>query len=119
MTTEDVNVLISDLISKNFIDEERFAETYASGKFRIKKWGKVKIIRELKARNISDYSIKKGIAGIDDETYLETLKSLANKKLLLLKSGNKWEKNAKLKRYLSSKGYESDLIYAVLKEFIN
>jgi regulatory protein len=112
MDAEHVDVLISDLISNNFLNEERFAEAYVSGKFRIKKWGRVKIKRELKSRKISDYSIDKAIKQIDEEEYLETLKSLLEKKNI---SGqNQWEKKAKLKRFLSSKGYESNLIYDLL-----
>src|SRR5688572_5536586 len=71
---EDVDALISDLITHNFLNEQRFAEAYVSGKFRIKKWGRVKIRQQLKLRKISEYSIKKGMQVIDDEEYIKTAK---------------------------------------------
>ena len=62
-----VENVIADLIASNFINEERFAKAYAGGKFRIKKWGRVKISIELKRRKISTYCIKKGLAEIEEE----------------------------------------------------
>src|SRR4051812_72479 len=72
--------LISKLISENFINEERFAKTYAGGKFRIKKWGRIKIKEALKAKGISEYCIKKGLLEIDPTEYTSALLSLIEKK---------------------------------------
>ncbi len=116
MHYEDVDVLISDLISNNFLSEERFAEAFVSGKFRIKRWGKLKIKQHLKQKNISDYSIKKGLSQIDDDEYFETLEMLFTKKSEMVSGKTIWEKKAKIKRYLFNKGYESDLIYEVMKD---
>ena len=41
------------LIGENFINEERFAKAFAGGKFRIKKWGKIKIKQALKEKGLS------------------------------------------------------------------
>ena len=117
MHVEDHDVLIADLISNNFLNEERFAEAYASGKFRIKKWGKIKIKAHLKAKNISKYSTNKALKAIDLEEYDATIKLLAEKKWLQV-SGNHWEKLGKLKRYLHSKGYESDILSETIQKYI-
>ena len=69
-----VENVIAELIASNFINEERFAKAYAGGKFRIKKWGRVKISIELKRRKISTYCIKKGLAEIEEEEYVAYLK---------------------------------------------
>lgn len=114
LCTEDVDILISDLITHNFLNEERFAEAYVSGKFRIKKWGRVKIRQQLKLKKISDYSIRKGISVIDEDEYIKTAKELIESKSRLIKSKNKWDKINKLKRYLASKGYETDLVHHVV-----
>jgi len=74
------NQLIAHLISNKFIDEQRFAEAFVSGKFRIKKWGRIKITSHLKQKQISKYSIQKGLKEIDLNQYWETLLHLANKK---------------------------------------
>ena len=108
MHSEDTDILIADLITNNFLNEERFAEAYVSGKFRIKRWGRIKIRRELKARKISDYSINKAMTQIEEEEYRQTMKDLIESKKVTGK--NHWEKKMKLKRYLSSKGYETELI---------
>jgi len=111
---EDVDALISDLITHNFLNEQRFAEAYVSGKFRIKKWGRVKIRQQLKLRKISEYSIKKGMQVIDDDEYIKTAKELIAAKSRLIKSKNGWDKINKLKRYLSSKGYETELVHELV-----
>ena len=114
---EQQEQLIADLISNRFLDEERFAEAFASGKFRIKKWGKIKICQHLKQKHISEYSIKKALSAIDLEEYDQTLRSLAEKKSIELeKEKDSWQRKAKLVRYLNSKGYEQDLIYSLLED---
>jgi len=71
---------IAELISENFINEERFARVFAGGKFRIKKWGRIKIEGKLKSKNISEYCIKKGLEEIDEEDYQKTLRVVMEKK---------------------------------------
>src|ERR1041385_8010377 len=78
---KDVENLIAELISKNFLNEERFAKAFAGGKFRIKKWGRIKIRLELKRRKLSEYCIKKGLAEINEDDYRATMKKLADEKM--------------------------------------
>ncbi|MDX1445929.1 regulatory protein RecX [Lishizhenia sp.] len=112
---EDRNVLIADLISNRFLDEERFAESFVSGKFNIKKWGRNKIKQHLKQKRVSEYSIKKGLSIIEPDAYYSTLVHLAQRKKASLKaSENEWQQRAKVMRYLHAKGYEQDLIYEVM-----
>lgn len=106
--------IIADLISDDFINEERFAKAYVSGKFRIKKWGKMKIVKELKFRRISAYSINKGLKEIDYDDYLETLNSLLEKKSRTLNSKDKWDKRKKLTAFATQKGYEYEVIKEVM-----
>lgn len=116
---EDRNVLLADLISNNFLNEERYAETYVSGKVNIKRWGKIKIRQHLKQKAISDYSIKKAIGGISDEVYLGNLQRLAQHKYTTLKGPDDYNKKVKLYRYLSGKGYETDLIKETVEDLMN
>jgi regulatory protein len=115
---EDVDFLVSDLISNNFLNEQRFAEAFVSGKFRIKKWGRIKIKQHLKQKNISDYSIKKEITKINSDEYWQTLVSLAESKNKLIRAKDNWDKRIKLQRYLHSKGYEGDLIQDAITEML-
>ncbi len=114
--SDDVENIISDLITTNFLNEERFAKTYAGGKFRIKKWGRIKIKIELKKRSISPYCIKKAMEEIGDKDYIQTLKQLIIKKSKEIKGGKPQLRNYKLAQYAASRGFEQDLIWDLLKE---
>ncbi|PKR79914.1 RecX family transcriptional regulator [Brumimicrobium salinarum] len=115
---EDTNALISHLISYQFLDEQRFAESFVSGKHRIKKWGRNKIVAHLKQKGIPQYCINKGLETIDKEEYFESLVHIAERKWAE-KKGTTFEKKVKTQRYLANKGYEFDLIYSVLSDLEN
>ena len=113
----DVDELISKLIEENLLNEERFAVQFAGGKFRIKQWGRVKIRYELRQKQVSDYCVKKALAGLDDEDYVHTLQRLAEQKLKTLsKEKNIFVKKRKLMDHLRAKGYEPDLVNDWLKQ---
>lgn len=113
--SNDVENIIADLISNNFLNEERFAKAFAGGKFRIKKWGKVKIKIELKKRKLSDYCIRKGLEEIDDKAYIDTLKEVISKKLKENPKGKEHIRNYKAAQYALSRGFESDLVWDLLR----
>jgi regulatory protein len=108
---KEVDELLSELISENYLNEERFAIMFAGGKFRIKQWGRIKIKYALKQKQISEYCIKKALNAIDDTEYSKTLEKLFEQKLKTLKSEkNIFIKKRKLQDHLMQKGFESDLI---------
>ena len=80
LDNEDTNALISHLIEYKFLDEQRYADSFVSGKYRIKKWGRQKITAYLKQKAIPAKIIQSALTTIDDETYLENLNSLASRK---------------------------------------
>ena len=102
--------IISELISMNFLNEERFAKSYVRGKFRIKKWGKIKILNELRKRQISSLNIKRGMTEIDELEYIETLRRHVIKKKPLVEKLTYTDK-ARIARYCVQKGFESDLVW--------
>jgi regulatory protein len=106
------------LLQHNFLNEERFSKAFARGRFSIKNWGRIRIVNELKFRNISPYNIKTALKEIDEEDYLKTIQKVAEKKFAVINEPNTFKKRSKLLTYLSSKGYESDLIYEVVKSLI-
>lgn len=109
-----VENIIADLISNNYLNEERFAISFAGGKFRIKKWGRIKIKIELKKRKISGYCINKAMQEIDDKDYLKTLSELLNKKSKETKGGNERIRNYKIAQYAISRGFEPEIVWDVL-----
>lgn len=114
--SNDVENVIAHLITSGFLNEERFAKAFAGGKFRIKKWGRVKIKKELKARRISDYCIKQAMKEINEDDYLKTLKAVLAKKSKDIKGGKMLVRNYKIAQYAISRGFESDLIWEILNE---
>ncbi len=118
MIPQAIDEIISHLIQENYLNEERFAQSFARGKFNIKKWGRNRIINELKFRGISKYNVKTALKEIEDDIYLETLDKLAKKRLASIKETNKQKKRKKLADYLLYRGWESNLVYSKLKELI-
>lgn len=111
----DVEALMVRLLEENYLNEERFARAWAGGHFRLKKWGRIKIIQGLKQQGVSGYNLKIALAEIDGESYANTLRELARKKWDLLPEENKLSRQAKTFAYLQQKGYEPALIGPVLK----
>ncbi len=110
-----VEEIIADLVTDNFINEERFANAYASGKFRMKGWGKIKIKQGLKLKGISDYCIKNALSSIDLDDYHVKMKEVLLKRERVEKEKNAQKRIYKLANYLISRGYESDIVWRVLK----
>jgi len=102
------------LIQEDFLNEERFAIAYAGGKFRMKKWGRLKILRELQLRKISTYCINKAMKEITDEAYEKTLKQLIRQARKSYSTYNTFEQNHKVSKYLIAKGYEPALVWQYL-----
>lgn len=115
LATSDVEETISELISTNFLNEERFAFSYASGKFRLKQWGRRKIKQGLKSKGVPEKLISSALLSIDDADYIETLSSILSKKSLQLTERHPAKRKNKLVQYALSKGYETDLIFDSLK----
>ncbi len=108
--------IITELIIDNFLNEERFAKSYARGKFVFKKWGRIKIKQELKLRKLSAYCIKKGMQEIEDDDYQKTIEELLKKKDKYERETDPYKRRNKLARYLIQKGYESALIWKTIKQ---
>lgn len=113
-----IDTVINHLIENNFLNEERFAKSFARGKFNIKKWGKQRIIRELKAREISKYIIISALKEIPDEEYLRVFNILAEKKLSRIHENTPLIKKKKLAEYLLYRGWEPQLVYDKVNELI-
>ena len=110
--------IIMHLIEHNYLNEERFAKAFVRGKFRIKKWGKSRIIRELKFKGISKYNIDTALKEISEEDYFTTLHDLAEKKVNSMTEKNIYKKKKKVVDYLLYRGWESSLVYEKVNELI-
>lgn len=107
-------MILLSLMKDNFLNEERFSKSFARGKFRIKKWGKQRIVRELKFRNISAYNIKIALKEINEQEYIATLYELVAKKDKLVREENVFKRKKKIADYLLYRGFESNLVYEAI-----
>ena len=111
MIPEAIDVIIVHLIEHNFLNEERFAKTFVSGKFRIKRWGRNRLTFELKKKDISKVNINQALAEIEETDYIEVFNDLAEKKANSIKETNVYKKRKKLIDYQLYRGWESHLVY--------
>ena len=110
--------IIDQLTDEGFIDEERFAKLYAGGKFRNKKWGRERIIGELKARQISEDAIREGIREIDEDQYHENIVKMVEHKIATTDHSNPLLFRHRLSKPVIAKGYEPELVYGVIDELM-
>jgi regulatory protein len=110
---KDHDDIIATLIEENYLNEERFAIAFAGGKFRIKKWGRVKIKYELKQKQVSEYCIKKALKQIQEDEYEKVLEKLAIEKYASLKNEQYLIRKKKTMNYLIARGFEIDLVMGI------
>ena len=104
--------ILIELIQNKYLDEERFARSFCSGKFKIKRWGRNKIAFELSKLKVPKSCILLAMSEIDDIDYKNVIRHLANKKMALLKDKNSYVRKKKVVDSLLRKGYESELVWS-------
>ena len=119
MDLDEIDQIMVHLITENFINEERFACSFARGKHHIKHWGEIRIVNELKFRNISQTLINIALKEISSEEYLETFHSLAERHWNAIRESNTLKKRKKFCDYMLRRGFESSLVYDKVKELEN
>ncbi|HTH54543.1 MAG TPA: regulatory protein RecX [Cyclobacteriaceae bacterium] len=112
----EVDEILSRLITEGFLNEERYARAFAGGRFRMMKWGKLKIQRELEMAGLTPKCIARGLTEIDQKDYLKTLTGLIRKKSAQTSETDLFKKKNKLARFAIGKGYEPDLVWDVIRE---
>lgn len=118
MIPEAIDQIVTHLIKENYLNEERFAQSFARGKFKLKKWGRNRIVSELKQRNITQYDINIALKEINEIVYHKTLDILAKKRLEAIKETNIQKRKRKLTDYLLYRGWESHLVYDKILELV-
>lgn len=118
LSTSQVDTLVSQLITEGFLNEERFAKAYAGGKFRMKKWGRLKIQRELELLGLTRNCIQRGLKEIEAGDYSKTIKTLVRKKSISLQEPNLYRKRDKVTRYVIGKGFEPELVWEIVRDLL-
>lgn len=113
----DVEEIITNLITDGFLNEERFAKAFAGGKFRIKKWGRIKISHALESKGVSKNCVRIGLKEIDEVDYIATLRELLKEKSCREQTdSNIYVHRDRLSRYAIQKGYEPELVWKEIRE---
>lgn len=107
----DVDEIITELITEGFLNEERFAKAFAGGKFRMKKWGRIRITHALEAKGVSGNCIAIGLREIDESDYVQALRKLLKERSRSLQEDNAFSYRDKLSKYAIQKGYEPDIVW--------
>ncbi|MEN1785692.1 MAG: regulatory protein RecX [Bacteroidota bacterium] len=118
MGTIAIDHIVAHLITHKFLNEERFARSFARGKFHQKKWGRNRIISELKQRNISEFNIRLALQEINPHEYLEVFDALVDKRLIEINNAPLQKRKRKLADYLIYRGWESHLVYEKVNELL-
>ena len=116
MIPEACEIILLHLMEHDFLNEERFARSFARGKFKIKNWGRRRIEMELKQRDISSYNIRAGLSEISDEDYITIFRQISEKRYEVVQETNLLKKRKKVADYLLRKGFESHMVYEILIE---
>ena len=119
MDSEEIDTIMVHLISDNFLNEERFACSFARGKHRIKQWGKIRIINELKSKKITQTLINIALKEISSEEYATTFHTLAERNWESIRETNLMKKRKKFCDYMLRRGFESNLVFEKVKELEN
>lgn len=118
MIPDAIDLIIHELLKDGYLNETRFAKSFARGKFANKKWGRNRIVRELKMRDISKYNITLALKEITEEDYLTTFEKLSQKRWLQLENQTSLQiKKKKMADYLFYRGWESHLVWGKIQEF--
>jgi regulatory protein len=116
--SSQVDELLTYLITEGFLNEERFAKSFAGGKFRLKKWGRVKIVHALEGKGLTKNCIRIGLKEIDEQDYEATLHDLLTSKRTSLEEENLFTLRDKLSKYAIAKGFEPELVWKHIKALL-
>lgn len=119
LPSEKVDEIISYLITEGFLNEERYAKAFAGGKFRIMKWGRLKIQRELESSGVSARNVARGLAEIRSSEYSRTLLGLIKKKSNQVEDDSLFKKKNKVARFVIGKGYEPELVWEAVNDLMS
>ena len=118
LNSSDADELLTYLITEGFLNEERYAKLFAGGKFRIKHWGRIKIVHALESKGLSKNCIRIGLKEIDEDDYMQVLEKLTTEKISELEEENAFILRDKISKSLIQKGYEPELIWKTLKKLL-
>lgn len=118
LSNQETDTVIEQLVTEKFINDERYAKSYASDKFKFNKWGKVKIRYYLKQKGLPDDFIQIALDNLDEKKYRMALIKTMKEKARTIKRKSKFEKIGMIIRFAQNRGYEPELIHRYMNEVV-
>lgn len=115
ITQEAKDTIMAYLLDNRFVDNERFTRSFVRGKVNQSGWGVNKIRFHLMQKGIDKDMIEEALGQTDEEVYRQRLIDILKAKSKTVKAENDFEKKRKLAAYAMQKGFESSLVWEVLK----
>lgn len=106
ISTEDSDRIVDYLLDEGYLDENRFAMSYANDKLRFSHWGRLKIRSMLQALRISDACIGEALARIDPEEYERILVRVLDGKRRTMDECESYDARIKIIRFALQRGFE-------------
>lgn len=107
LTEEDVSEVLKRLREEQWLDDERFARSFARGKFRIKVWGRIKIKQELLARGIDRSLAEDALTELNEEEYRSALNAKIRRHATTVRASDAYDLKVRLTRWANGRGYEN------------
>jgi regulatory protein len=97
--------IIHGLIKNRFIDESRYCKAFVNDKIKFNNWGQIKIIHELRKRQIPEDLIEEALSVYNSEESVEKLSLMLNRKRKSIKTDDEYIIRHKLVEYGRSRGF--------------
>ena len=108
-----IEKIIRQLEKEDYLNEERYAISFAIGKFRNNGWGKNKILWAMSQKRIPELYIQMGLNEIKDEENVQKLKKfMATKKA---KAETEYDRNNKLVNFAVQRGFQASLAWKIVR----
>lgn len=108
--------IVDALIDTRFIDDARFARAYVRDKLEFSRWGRRKISQGLYLKRVARAIAVRAVGEIDSERYREVLRAVIDAKRRTMTEPDTYDGRTRLFRFAMSRGFEPDLVAAVLRE---
>ena len=106
-----VDDIIEELKAEKYLNDERYIKAYVADKFRINKWGRIKMRHYLRMKGLPEDVIKNELDEIDEEKYKTVLIKTMKTKAKTVKKKNRYEKMGQIIRFAQTRGFEPELIH--------
>ncbi len=116
ISEEEKTKTLDYLLNNRFVNDERFAKSFVRGKVNQSGWGVNKIRFHLIQKGIDKEIIEEALGQTDEEVYRQRLTEILKTKAKTIKADSDFEKKRKLAAYALQKGFESSLVWEIIKD---